>query len=142
MRNHHRGLLLLLSCLSLSLIAFGACGDDGEEPPAEDNNGGGDTFASTALPIFAASCNFENCHGGGGFLGGGLSLETFDGLKNGRDGTFSPCDAEGSTVITKLSNPAPFGSPMPLGSDPLSADQIEALTNWVNAGSDVTPLCN
>lgn len=142
--------LVLLSCLSLAAFGLSACGEDdaGDDPvnnaPNNDpNNDPGDTFEATALPILEASgCNDDNCHGGDGFLGGGLSLESFDSLKAGRDGTFTPCDAENSTFITKLSDPPPFGSQMPLGRDPLSAGDIETLTNWVNAGSDVQPLCN
>ena len=155
--------VVFLSVVLLAAAGLSACGDDGGdtddtgnnaennaenngENNGENNEPAGDTFEPVALPILQAnSCNDANCHGGDGFLGGGLSLETFEGLQAGGGNeapTFTPCDATNSSLITKLADPAPFGSQMPLARDPLSPEDIETLTNWVNAGADVTPLCD
>ena len=132
----------LFLCVSLSVFGIIACGDDAVEEPSTENEADGGTFAETALPIFEANgCNVESCHGGSGALGGGLALETFENLTSAREGTFVPCDSENSSIITKLGEDPPFGIRMPLGGDPLSSEDVETLTNWVNAGSDVTPLC-
>jgi hypothetical protein len=90
------------------------------------------SFAQDILPVMEASC--LSCHGADVQLGK-LDLRTRESALRGGDhgAAFVPGNAEGSKLfrmIAGLEEPA-----MPMGLDPLTADQIAAFRAWINQGA-------
>ena len=102
------------------ILGGGDSGGDGA-------SAGGLTWTADAQPILQASC--AGCHGSSG----GWDASTYDStINSGNSGpAVIPGDADASSLIQRLVG---NGAQMPPGT-PLSADLIEILTNWVDAGA-------
>lgn len=87
------------------------------------------SFSADILPILNQSC--VNCHGGQ-FTREGLNLTSHDLLMQGSfDGpVVIPGDAANSTLIMSVAS-----GKMPKRGSKLTAEQIQLLTEWVNAGA-------
>lgn len=123
-------------------------------PPADDAGAGSDISEDDAGPAPAATwdddikpildgygCTWSGCHTGS--VSSGLSLETLDdALAGGLNGAaVSPCDTPGSVMLDKIGGSPSFGSPMPLGGDPVSAADLETIQDWILSGAD-TEVCD
>lgn len=94
------------------------------------------SFADDVMPIFTGSC--VECHGAVGSDGEvvteeGLDLTSYRTLMAGSTwGTVVEAgDAEGSLLIELV-----VGGDMPSEGDPLTAEQIQVLTDWIAAGAE------
>ena len=85
------------------------------------------SFSEDIYPIFVESCIY--CHG----TDGGLSLESYNEIMNSNIITINNSDQ--SILVQKLNNNPPFGSQMPLGSEPLNEAKIELIETWINEGA-------
>jgi hypothetical protein len=93
-----------------------------------------DDFSATVHPIFVARCLM--CHTGER-AAAGLSLGSrADMLKGGASGpALIPGDSGQSLIVRKILGEA--GARMPLGSDGLKSDEIEAIRKWIDGGATV-----
>jgi hypothetical protein len=116
-------------------------------------------FSSIQKNIFAVGCSLSSCHGGGN--AGLLDLTTAKAYTQllGADGKGAPIPvaagpgetqgaADGYLLVTP-SNPAKsflllkvsahvdskYGLPMPEVGDPLSAQEVQAISDWITAGA-------
>ena len=91
-----------------------------------------DVFTHEIRPIMERTC--WNCHSDQ-VKSSGLDLSTREGALTGgnRGPAIVPGDAEGSRLYRQLAGVE--GPAMPLGV-PLSAEEIEAVRNWINAGAE------
>mgnify|MGYP001113215860 CR=1 FL=1 len=137
----------LTTCLTLALL-LGACSDNGDNPagPSDDgSNGGGgsDTvsFATDVQPILTANCAVAPCHGtgysqNGMTLGDATYSEVMAASGNGTGGPIVVAgNSAQSTLYTKTTANPPFGVRMPAGRTPLSADQQQAIADWIDQGA-------
>ncbi len=142
--------LFVVPCLALLAIACTEPGDSfltiegtGAADASGDSGGtgvpaGAYDWDTDIVPILAArGCLDAGCHGNGS-AASGLSLESLDtALAGGSHGAgIVPCDPGGSPIVGKTSESPPFGSPMPLGKEALSAEEHDILTAWVAEGAD------
>lgn len=155
---------VFLTILSVSLIFTAGfitgCGDEGDSP-TEMVTGNGDkmtdpdpvtpdpveptdpdpppapmvSFKEDISPILNESCALAGCHVAGGG-GGGLDLSNYDGFKKGggRGVAFVAGDADGSLIIKYITGV--MQPQMPIGGNPLNADQIQDFTDWINEGAE------
>jgi hypothetical protein len=124
----------------IGIIAIG-CASGGEETPttttttAPPADTGPATFAMVAQ---TASANCMPCHNAEK-KAGGLSLASYaDVVKGGESGPVVKAgDPDGSLLIKVLKGPVidPEVPRMPLKRDPLSADQIQKIADWIKAGA-------
>lgn len=100
------------------------------------------SFAADIEPVLAAAC--YRCHDPSmpdsvGTERSGLDLSSFDALRagGGTTGTdiVSPEDPCGSLLYLKVLAGPPVGSRMPLGGAPLTAQQLDAIHDWVAEGA-------
>lgn len=96
-------------------------------------------YGTQIQPIFNNNC--VSCHGGTN----GVTLETYQsaiasfGQQYGKL-VISPGDADASPLYNKISNASPqFGNRMPNLADPLTANEISLIMNWINEGANQTP---
>ena len=96
---------------------------------AEDADRGVLRFESDIQPIFEANCSA--CHGESAHQGG-LDLRTLAGvLKGGLSGpAVRPGSAGGSLLFERV-----HAGSMPVGDDKLSAEEIELIRRWIDAGA-------
>ena len=102
------------------------------------------SFAAAVQPIFTESCALSGCHTGT-FPAGGLDLaagQAYANIVNVASGEVPalkrvlPGDASSSYLYQKITNASgTLGSPMPLGSNPLPSDEIDAIEAWINQGA-------
>jgi hypothetical protein len=112
------------------------------------------TFESIFANVFEGEC--RACHISGGPYSNDQSVEFDDldhaydsivgpnafsgGSCDGRGALIVPGDCEGSLLYQKLlpegETMNPCGDPMPLGGDPLSADTLAAICEWIDTGAD------
>ena len=120
----------VLGIVGLGLIALGCAKDNGSDS--------GDLTEYDAMTaVFEESCG-AGCHTDGS-SSGGLDLDAAVAAANlvdmPADGDSSwmrvVCgDADASALYTKLSDPAPFEDPMPLG-DSISDDDMAIIKAWI-----------
>jgi hypothetical protein len=111
------------------------------------------TFESIYANVFTASC--MSCHVSGGPYSSVQAVEfdtrelahstlvgadPFDGGEcDGRGELVTPGDCEGSLLYQKLLPEGemedPCGSPMPLGDQPVSAETLDAICEWIDMGA-------
>ncbi len=93
-------------------------------------------YAREVHPILASRC--LPCHGDEQ-RSGGLSLATYTGvLQGGRTGaTVQPGRSRDSLLIRRVTGAVQPS--MPMGKNPLSADQIALIRAWIDQGSRATP---
>ncbi|MCX8072670.1 MAG: hypothetical protein N3C12_09485 [Candidatus Binatia bacterium] len=116
-----------------------------EDPPPPDATV---SFSQDILPILQnRGCQSPACHGGP-FPSSGYDLRTYAGMfgpgvwarsLNGCE--IVPGNPDASLLLEKLGPTPRFGQRMPLGREPLSADEMEILRRWILEGarSDFTP---
>jgi len=87
------------------------------------------SFSKDILPLMQTSC--INCHGGEK-ISKGLDLKTYDSLMAGSQNgaVLVPGDAAQSKLIQSVQS-----GKMPKRGDKLTAEQIQLLVDWVNAGA-------
>ena len=88
------------------------------------------SFANDVMPIFQAAC--IKCHGKEQ-IKAGLDLRTYDTTLQGsfKGAVIVPGDAANSFLIQQVVN-----GKMPKLGQKLTAEQIQVLTDWVNAGAE------
>ena len=98
---------------------------DTTAPPAA-----GPTFASVQ-PIFNQRC--IGCHGADGK--DGVDLRTYDSvMKGGKEGAIVKAGDAGGSLLVQIIKPG-HAKRMPFKQDPLTAEQIKQIEDWVNAGA-------
>lgn len=107
-----------------------APGEKGAAPPAADAR---PSFVDHVAPIISGKC--VSCHGATN-PGNGLQLDTFAGWrKGGRGGAvLAPANAGRSLLLARLTT-SDQNARMPRNGEALSADEIAAITKWINAGA-------
>lgn len=101
-------------------------------------------LTSIQANIFSSKCALSGCHVNGGLAP--MSLQnaeiSFSNLVNVASVQkpavmrVSPNNADGSYLVQKLEGAAGiFGARMPLGRDPLSAQEINVIRQWINNGA-------
>jgi mono/diheme cytochrome c family protein len=100
------------------------------EPPADDGAGseapaGAPSYATDIQPIFNASCS--SCHGSR--ASGGVQLNSFENLM--ASNVITAGDSAGSVLWQEVDS----GS-MPKAGGKLSAEQIQLIADWINAGAN------
>jgi mono/diheme cytochrome c family protein len=98
--------------------------DPATEPPAT-----GISFAGDVMPIFQATC--IKCHGKEQ-IKAGLDMRTYDTLISGsfKGAVIVPGDAANSFLVQQVVN-----GKMPKLGQKLTPEQIQIITDWVNAGA-------
>lgn len=82
------------------------------------------TYASGVQPIIAKSCAISGCHKSPGR--GGVILESYEQIST---------ESQRSRFLTAIKRTGENGvSPMP-PSNPLSAEEVKAISCWIDAGS-------
>jgi hypothetical protein len=129
--------LLLLTAVAVLV----GCGGDGASGPTGEV-GADPSFAGEIQPIFTSSCASLQCHGAAEQAG--LKLTAGDARAELVDvpSTSEPAflrvatsDADTSYVIVKLEGDQSVGGRMPLGGQPLVADEIQLIRNWIDEGA-------
>ncbi len=103
-------------------------------------------FATDVQPIFTNSCALSGCHASSS-PAGGMNLSegsAYANIVNTESQSYSPFERvvpfkpDSSVVYNKiLANPElSVGSRMPLGSDPLSEEQIAVVNFWIEQGAE------
>ena len=158
--NHvNSAILTILSiCLILTVGFISGCGDEGD-PVSEMMNGDGDkitepdptdpdpvdpvvdpdpdpvvSFKDDVNPIIAERCAVGGCHDN--VASGGLNLTTYDNFKKGgkSGAAFVAEDADNSLVVKYIKGEKQ--PQMPIGGNPLNADEIQLFVDWINEGAE------
>jgi hypothetical protein len=102
------------------------------------------TFASIQQTIFTLNCAVSGCHLGGSAaaqldLSAGNAYSNLVGVASVEVPTLQrvePGDPDNSYLVRKVEGgPGITGVQMPRGRDPLSAEQIQAIRDWIAAGA-------
>lgn len=130
----------LLPCiLATLLLIITSCGK--EKCPTEP---GTDPLLATDLqPIFNKSCAFANCHDASAAAGLDLSTgKAYANLVNVASTNdpakvrVIPNEADSSYLYLKIvGDPGDGTLRMPIGGNPLSANEIQLIKNWIDAGA-------
>lgn len=133
---------LLIACQHEPLVS--------PNPPSSGNNNGGGGgggidststvscspdsvyFANDVMPILQSNCAFSGCHGGGSAQDG-VNLESY-GTIISTAGVIS-FNADRSDLIEVIIDSDPDDVMPPPPSAPLTAAQIQVLTDWINQGA-------
>lgn len=115
------------------LFASASADDQPVEKPVEPA-GEPDAFTTTVLPIFEARC--VECHGAEESKGH-LRLDSAAALFAGAKDMWvvTPGDAAASILIERVSYPIENPDVMPPKGETLTAEQIAAITKWINDGA-------
>jgi len=131
MKFNNRFLFLFIAGILLAALLVG-CGSGSGAAPAAGGSSGSTTggassvsFAKNVLPILNDRCS--SCHGGP-TPRAGVDLSSYDSVMNSQ--VITPSDAQNSRLVIAVESGL-----MPRSGDPLTADQIQTITNWVNAGA-------
>ena len=97
-------------------------------------------WATEIEPIFDdKGCNNNGCHSATSGAAGLVTDSVAGILAGGAHGAaVVPCDSSQGTLLPKLSSTPPFGSTMPLLNVPLTADELQLLTDWIDQGAGET----
>ena len=138
----------LLVSSALAALVLSACGSDSSERSGLKDCNYASTYDAIQATVFEAKgCTASACHGDA--MLGGLDLRSgasFDALVRQSSSQFPmervfPGDQERSLLYLKLAagtegtDLADLGQAMPVGVEPLSADQLEAMRLWIRAGA-------
>ena len=95
------------------------------------------SFSQQVQPIIQARCIECHATGGQGFQASGLSMETYDSLMKGTKfgPVIKPGDAVSSTLMRLIEGKADPSIRMPHGKEPLTAEQIKIIKEWINQGA-------
>ncbi len=128
-----------LFLLALLILALAAC--SGQSPTATSPTAtspaaatapvetGEVSFAGDVLPILEANCT--RCHGSNR-QSDGLAMNTYTALLEGSSAgaVIIPSDAAGSKLVEVIAN-----GRMPKNATPLTAEEIQLISDWINAGA-------
>ncbi len=122
---------LLLALLSFTLVTNG-CFDLGEEVQESGGNPvdpeEAPTWSDDIAPLFAERCS--PCHISRS--DGGLNLSTYEDATSD-ERIINPGNADNSVLIDRIKGTV---TPrMPLGSAPISAEQIQKIEDWIDNGA-------
>lgn len=122
--------------------------------PAETVDPNAASYSNMQTHIFKHSCNTSGCHNtaASSNVQHGLVLEGVDvyerlinidpknaDAKNAGLKLVKPGKADSSFLFTKCQwTSFKFGNQMPLGANPIDADEIEFIKQWINAGAPKT----
>ena len=131
MHNNDASRRLLIYVLLLVLVSLSglyACkGKDSPQP----------SFSGAVAPILNQRC--AECHlpGGQGFEASGFSVASYDDVMRGtRLGpVIKAGDSISSTLMRLIEGKADPSISMPHGKEPLKAEQIQAIKDWINSGA-------
>ncbi len=123
--------------ISLYLVTAGAvlAGGCTDKPTDPGDGGPGDgTYSSTVQRIFNRSCALSGCHGAG-TPAAGLELTSWEDLFRGSEHgevvvAFRPEESHLVDHLTGAAEPQ-----MPYGRDPLPAEEIDLIRDWIAAGA-------
>lgn len=131
-------------------LNIAACGGSSGSDAGDDDDGGealSATLSSIQENIFTPTCAISGCHSAT-TASGGLSLaagEAFDGLVNTPSSQLlemnrvEPGDPDNSYLVHKISGTQTTvggsGTTMPQDGLALSAEEIQAITDWIEAGA-------
>jgi hypothetical protein len=115
----------------------GGSGGSGVAGSGAAGSGGGDVCNAPAT-ILIPRCGSAGCHGAGSAIGNfGESEAAAEALVgetancNSALQYFNAANPQNSLVVTKLEDAPPCGSPMPIGGDPLTPDEVNCILEWV-----------
>jgi len=144
----HPSQLMIVAAISALLISACSGSDSGSDIGLKDCNYANTYDAIQATVFEAKGCTESTCHGAATI--GELDLRadaSFDALVR-KPSTIDPSiervfpgDQELSVLYRKLAaategtDAGNLGQPMPVGVEPLSADQLEAMRLWIRAGA-------
>jgi len=98
-------------------------------PATEVSTTAGVSFANDVLPILTSSC--ADCHGGNQTKAG-LDLTKYESLMAGSfDGTVITTGNAAESLLIQMSS----SGKMPKRGSKLTADQIQIISDWINAGA-------
>ncbi len=129
--------LLLLTTIAM----LTGCGSDGGSGPTGGVSAD-PSFAGEIQPIFTSRCASQACHGASEQAG--LKLTAGDAREELVDvaSTSEPAflrvatgDADTSYVVIRLDGNQNVGGRMPQGGQPLGADDIQLIRNWIDQGA-------
>lgn len=136
----------LAAALGLLTFSIFGCGSpEAEKPAAEnpptttpetkpvENAGGGEmTFATSVKPIFDKKCIF--CHNSTK-ASEGLAVDTLEGLQKGGEhgALYEAGKGKDSLLVQYLDGRKQ--PKMPKNGEPLSAEEIETVVKWIDAGA-------
>ncbi len=143
----HSSSLVLVSALSVLVLA--ACSSDSNSGSTLKDCNYASTYDAIQTTIFEAQgCTASTCHGkdmlGELDLRAGASFDALVRRSSKIDPSIErvlPGDEELSLLYKKLAagtegtNPGALGQAMPIGLEPLSSDQLEAIRIWIRAGA-------
>lgn len=163
-KQWYSGILVIISIfLLLTAALITGCGDEGD-PVTDMVSGEGDkttepvtpdpvdpvvdpppdpvdpppapavSYKDEINPILAQRCAVRGCHDNA--ASGGLNLTSYDNFKKGggTGAAFVPNDADNSLVVKYLKGEKQ--PQMPIGGNPLNADEIQLFVDWINDGAD------
>jgi hypothetical protein len=130
---------LLTWITAISLLILTGCGK--EKCPTEPVTD--PSLASDIQPIFNKSCAFANCHDASAAAGLDLSTgKSYANLVNAvsindpAKVRVIPNKADSSYLYIKIiGDPGDGTLRMPIGGNPLSANEIQLIKNWIDAGA-------
>jgi hypothetical protein len=105
-------------------------------------------FATQIQPIFTRNCAITGCHAadtasGGMILDAGQAYTNLVGATSSEvapEKRVQPGDSAHSYLYEKINKAQPTsGGQMPLGADPLPADQIALIKTWIDQGAKQSP---
>ena len=132
-----RTCLFRIVAMALLLVGAGslARAQEAEAEPQSEQSDAKVDFATAIKPILEGSC--LQCHGPK-ISESELRLDTRESaLKGGiSENAIVPGKADESLVLERISLPADDAERMPEEGDLLTAEQIEAIKNWINQGAD------
>jgi len=125
--------------LLTTVAVLAGCGGDSSSGPG----GALDTDPSFVVqPIFTSNCSTLDCHGAaeqaGLKLSAGDARTELVNVASTSEPAFlrvATSDSDTSYVIIKLDGNQNVGGRMPLGGQPLDADEIQLIRNWIDEGA-------
>lgn len=126
---------LWLSLAILTTLGVGCTSNDGKTDDTAD------TGLECDVPkLFETRCGGDTCHGGGDSSAAGLDLvapgveERVSGATGQSCGGIvaDPSNPEGSLLYEKIADMPECGARMPLGSEPLTEDEVTCVRDWIS----------
>ncbi len=132
LRSHPGSIPARSLCLSLAILAVWGARIAAQTPGSANTHSAKITFARDIAPIFEKNC--VACHGSEKPQGG-LRLDSETGaLKGGDSGkAIIPGNSEKSPLVMRLLGVGEDAR-MPMGADPLPAEQIKLIRAWIDQG--------
>lgn len=126
MKTHILKAIFILTA-ALSLLTAG-CTQSGKKV----------SYSQDVSPILKSRCHECHLPGGQGYEASGLNMVDYEGLMKGTKfgPIIKPGDSLSSTLVILIEGRADKAISMPHGREPLSAEQIATIKNWINQGAN------